>query len=171
MHIDHRVRRRARRAGILCVLAAVACGAPAAPPEVIRRFVPGTDSPITATSVAVAGDAWRIEPAAAGTVLLFEVPGDTCDACRLIYRARLASENLAGPAWLELWLRVPGKGEFFSKGLNQPVRGTMGWASYETPFFLQKGERGDLVKLGVHFEQATGAVMVKDVELLRAPLE
>ena len=35
-----------------------------------------------------------------------------------------------------MWCRLPGRGEFFSKGLHNKVQGTTDWASYEIPFFL-----------------------------------
>jgi hypothetical protein len=66
-------------------------------------------------------------------------------------------------------VRAPSKGEFFSKGLDQKVRGTTGWATYEIPFFFNKGERADLVKLNVAFEGPGGSVTIKDVELLKGP--
>jgi hypothetical protein len=43
------------------------------------------------------------------------------------------------------------------------------FASYETPFFLRKGEKPDLIKLNLVLKRA-GKVWVKDVELLKGPL-
>ena len=40
----------------------------------------------------------------------------------------------------------------------------------EVPFFFQKGQRADLVKLNVSFQGDKGSLWVKDVELLKAPL-
>jgi len=66
---------------------------------------------------------------------------------------------------------VPGKGEFFSRGLAQPLQGTSGWATYEIPFFLNEpGVTADLVKLNVAFEGGGGTVWIRDVELLKAGL-
>jgi len=63
---------------------------------------------------------------------------------------------------------VPGKGEFFSRGLAQPLQGTSGWATYEIPFFVNEpGVAVDLVKLNVAFEGGGGTVWIKDVELLQ----
>jgi hypothetical protein len=150
-----------------------ACGSPggqAGPTEVVKAFKPGTEQPITASGVAAADGGWEITAANAGSVRLFEVPGETCESCRLVYRAKLRTIDLAAPAYLEMWVRAPGKGEFFSKGVDQTVRGTTDWATYEIPFFLQKGERGDLIKLNVAFEGPGGRLGIKDVELLRSPL-
>jgi hypothetical protein len=39
----------------------------------------------------------------------------------------LQSENLDGKAFVEMWVRIPGKGEFFSRELDRPITGTMSW--------------------------------------------
>jgi hypothetical protein len=85
------------------------------------------------------------------------------------YRAKLKTENLTEQAYLEMWCRLPGKGEFFSRGLAHTVTGSNDWASYETPFLLKKGEKPDLIKLNLVVKGA-GKVWVKDVELLKGPL-
>jgi len=158
------------RGWLLVSAALAACARPSLPPEIVRAFSPATDPPITASGVTQAEGGWRIDATAAGSVRLFEVAGETCDGCRLIYRAKISTTDLASPAYLEMWVRSPGKGELFSKGLDQKVRGTTGWAHHEIPFFFQKGERADLVKLDVAFEGPGGSLTIKDVELLKAPL-
>ena len=96
-----------------------------------------------------------------------ENPG--VEHCLVTYRAKLKTENLTGQAYLEMWSRFPGKGEFFSRGLAHAVSGSNGWASYETPFILKKGEKPDLIKLNLVVKGA-GKVWVKEVELLKGPL-
>ena len=44
------------------------------------------------------------------------------------------------------------------------VSGSNGWASYQIPFFLKKGEKPDLIKLNLVVE-GVGRVWIKDVEL------
>jgi hypothetical protein len=85
------------------------------------------------------------------------------------YRAKLKTENLTEQAYLEMWCRFPGKGEFFSRGLDHAVTGSNDWASCETPFFLKKGEKPDLIKLNLVVKSA-GKLWIKDVELLKSPL-
>ncbi len=68
-----------------------------------------------------------------------------------------------------MWCRLPGHGEFFSKGFPNAVKGTTEWAAYEISFYLKKGQSPDLIKLNLAFEGA-GTVWIKDVELLQAPL-
>jgi hypothetical protein len=88
----------------------------------------------------------------------------------LTYRLRLKSQDVIRGAYLEMWCRVAGMGEFFSKGLIQKVRGTTDWSEYEVPFYLKQGQQADLVKLGVTF-QGPGTVWVKDVQVLQTRLE
>jgi hypothetical protein len=113
--------------------------------------------------------AWLAESSKAQVFRLFEVADPGIENCLVIYRARLKSEKLDGQAYLEMWCRFPGKGEFFSRGLQNPVSGSNDWASYETPFFLKKGEKPDMIKLNLAVK-GSGKVWIKDVEILKAPL-
>ena len=74
-----------------------------------------------------------------------------------------------GGAYLEMWCRLPGEGEYFSKGLDQKVKGTVDWSSYEIPFRLDEGQRPDLIRLNIAFD-GPGTVRLRNVELLRTPL-
>ena len=162
-----------RWSGILALgsLALAACSGQApGPPQRLRAFG-SSDTPIAATGVTADEGGWRIERAAPGTVPLFEVPAPGLGNAVVTYRARMRARDVTGKAYLEMWVRVPGRGEFFSRGLAQPLQGTSGWASYEIPFFLgEKGVTADLVKLNVAFEGGGGTVWIEDVELLKASL-
>ena len=137
------------------------------PVESVRTFG-AADTPITQSGVAADEGGWRVERPAPGSVPLFEIPGQRLEKAVLTYRARMRASDVAGKAYLEMWVRVPGKGEFFSRGLTQPLQGTSGWATYEIPFFLNEpGVTVDLVKLNVAFEGGGGTVWIKDVELLQ----
>jgi len=153
----------------LAALAGRSQPVPAGPAERVKAFGAG-DTPIAQSGVTADEGGWRIVQAAPGSVPLFEVPLGGLENSILTYRARMKARDLTRKAYLEMWVRVPGRGEFFSRGLAQPLTGTSDWASYEIPFFLnQKGVRADLAKLNVAFEGG-GSVSVKDVELLRTPL-
>lgn len=102
------------------------------------------------------------------TVRLFEVPV-TLDQAVLIYEARLKTEDLDGQAYIEMWVNAPGKGEFFSKGLNDAVGGSVGWTTVSTPFFLQKGEVIDRVKLNL-VVTCPGTVWIDDIKLTKSPI-
>jgi hypothetical protein len=141
---------------------------PSGPPETIRVFRT-TDRTLAQDSVAVAQDGWMIDSSEPRTIRLFEVEAPQAEQCLLTYRAKLRTEGVTGRAFLEMWCRFPGRGEFFSKGLHHAVKGTTDWASCETPVLLKKGERPDLLKLNLVIE-GRGKVGIKDVQLLRTPL-
>ena len=152
------------------VVGLLGCARPASPPQRVKSFG-AADTPITSGGVSAAEGGWRIQRDAQGSVPLFEVQNPGVEYTTLTYRAQLRAENVAGKAYLEMWVRVPGRGEFFSRGLDQPLQGSSEWASYEIPFFLNEaGVRADLVKLNVAFEGGGGSVWIKDVELLHTPL-
>jgi hypothetical protein len=142
---------------------------PAGPTQTLRRFDTG-DPTLSRDCIVVDRDGWRIDAREAQTVRLFEADVPPVEKCLLTYRARMSCAGLAGRAYLEMWCRLPGRGEFFSRGLHQAVKGTTGWGSYETPFRLEQGQRPDLVKLNLVVE-GHGTVTVRDVELLMTPLE
>jgi hypothetical protein len=141
---------------------------PSGPPQVLRRFAP-PEPLLTQGGVTTEDAAWRIAVGQPQTVRLFEVADPGIEECLLTYRARLKTDDLQGRAYLELWCRLPGHGEFFSKGIQQAVSGTVDWATYEVPFWLKRGQRPDLLKLNLAVE-GTGTLWVADVEVLSTPL-
>jgi hypothetical protein len=141
---------------------------PTGPERVLREFVTA-DHPIAKEGVSVEGEAWRITAADKAVFRLFEVAGPGVESGMLTWRAELAAEGLASRAYLEMWCRFPGRGEFFSKGFNDAVRGTADWASCQTPFYLKKGQAPDLVKLNLVLD-GPGTVRLRRAKLLFAPL-
>lgn len=141
---------------------------PAGPQTPIRQFGVG-DTPLTKDAVTTGHQGWVVETNEKRTVRLFEVANPEAEQCLLAYRASLKCEGLSGRAYLEMWCRLPGRGEFFSKGINQTITGTTDWASYEIPFFLKKGQKPDLIKLNLVVE-GKGKVSIKDIQLLKTPL-
>ena len=153
-------------AGLLAASAATA--GPQQQLQTMKTFST-TDPAISKDLVVTEDKAWLADCKKAQTFRLFEVENPGVEQCVVTYRAKLKTENLTEPAYLEMWCRFPGKGEFFSRGLAHAVTGSNNWASYETPFFLKKGEKPDLIKLNLVVKGA-GKVWVKDVELLKSPL-
>jgi hypothetical protein len=152
--------------------AGIAAGQSQNESHTIKAFGP-SDIPLTRDGATLdrsqSPPAWRIEAQGSRTVRLYEVPDPGVEQCVVQYRAKMKSANLDGRAYLEMWCRFPEKGRFFSKDLANPVHGTTARASYETPFFLQKGERPDLIQLHLVIE-GTGTVWIENIELLRGPL-
>jgi hypothetical protein len=134
-----------------------------------------TAHPTITKAVVADGGGWLAGCDKAQTFRLFEVSEPGVEECIVLYRAKLKTENLNGRAYLEMWCRLPGRGEFFSKGLSQTVTGSNDWLSCEIPFLLKKGEKPDLIRLnlvvqavGWLFKKAvSGKLWIKNVELVR----
>ena len=161
------------------VIAVFLAGCPAQkqePPTVIKAYpIDSLDSVITREGVefdpTVSSDgngSLKITAAEPATVRLFETGPLEIDNARLLYQAKMRSENLEGKAYLEMWVNIAGMGEFFSRGLNSPVTGATEWNSQETPFFLKKGQKPDNVKLNLVID-GRGMVWIDDLKLLKAP--
>jgi len=111
----------------------------------------------------------RIEATKPTTVRLFETGDIDIEDARLIYQAKVRTENVEGKVYLEMWCHFPGRGEFFSKGLVTPLTGTTDWTTQETPFFLKEGENPDNVKLNLVID-GKGTAWIDDIRLLKGPL-
>lgn len=111
----------------------------------------------------------RIDATRPTTVRLFETGDVDIENARLIYQAKVRTQNAEGQVYLEMWCHFPGKGEFFSKGLMTPLTGTTDWTTVETPFFLKKGQNPDNVKLNLVIG-GKGTVWIDDIRLLKGPL-
>jgi hypothetical protein len=146
--------------------------------EVMKQFpITSMEGVISQTGVTfdkgVSSDgngALRIDASEPTTIRLFEVKDLNIENARLIYRARLKTEGVKGQAYLEMWCIFPGMGEYFSRSLHSPLSGTVGWTTQETPFFLQKGQKPELVKLNL-VVNGQGTVWVDDLSLLKGPLK
>jgi len=142
---------------------------PIAAPKAIKVF-DGSEVPITQEVVSSSERGWLIDVAENQTIRLFEIETENIEKCILTYRAHLKSENIQGRSFLEMWCRIPGRGEFFSKGLRNSLKGTNDWASYEVPFYLKSGQTPDLIKLNLTVE-GSGKVWIKNVALSYTPVE
>ena len=102
-------------------------------------------------------------------VRLFELGDLDVENARLIYQAKLRTEGVEGKVYLEMWCHFPGKGEFFSRGLQTPLTGTTDWVTKEIPFFLKKGENPDNVKLNLVLD-GKGTIWIDEIKLLKGSL-
>ena len=103
-------------------------------------------------------------------VRLFELGDIDIENARLIYQAKVRTEGVEGQVFLKMWCHFPGKGEFFSRGLQTPLTGTTNWTAEETPFFLKKGENPDNVKLNLVIN-GKGTAWIDDIRVLKGPLQ
>jgi len=103
-------------------------------------------------------------------VRLFELGDIHVENARLTYQAKLRTEKVEGRVYLEMWAHFPGKGEFFSRGLQSPLKGTVNWTTEETQFLIRKGENPDRLKLNLVIE-GKGKVWIDDVRLIKGPFQ
>jgi hypothetical protein len=112
----------------------------------------------------------RIDASKLTVVRLFEVSNIDIEDARLIYRAKVRTENAEGQVYLEMWCGFDDQGEFFSRNLQSPLTGTTDWSTVETPFFLQKGQNPDYVKLNLVID-SKGTAWIDDIRLFKGPLK
>lgn len=112
----------------------------------------------------------RIEATQSTTIRLFETGDIDIENARLIYQAKVRTENVKGQIYLEMWCHFPGLGESFSRGLATPLSGSTEWTTEETPFFLEAGENPDNVKLNLVIN-GKGTAWIDDIRLLKGPLK
>jgi hypothetical protein len=104
------------------------------------------------------------------TVRLFETGDIDLENARLLYQARVRTDNIEGEAYLEMWCHFPGRGEYFSRSLHSPLSGTTDWSTQETPFFLKAGDNPDNVKLNLVIA-GKGTAWIDDIRLVSGPLQ
>ena len=142
---------------------------PAGPPRLIKRF-DGSTATISGAAIIADSEGWHIDTSETSTFRLFELdPGDIENGM-LTYRASIKSEAVIARGYLELWCRFPAKGEFFSRGFHNALKGSNDWASYEIPFYLKKEQNLDLLKLNFVLEGG-GKVWLKDIEVSFTPFK
>jgi len=135
---------------------------------ILRKAFNPPDKPISGELTVTEDNAWAASCTSTQTFRLFEVPDPGVERCKVFYKARVKTEGLVGRAYLEMWCHFPTMGEAFSRGLDNTISGSSGWATCQTPFFLKAGEKPDLIHLNLVVE-GPGKVFIKDVELTAAP--
>jgi len=111
----------------------------------------------------------RIDAQEPMTVRLFETGNLDVENARILYRAKVRTKDVEGQVYLEMWCHFPGKGEFFSRALHTPLTGTTEWTTQETPFFLNKGENPDNIRLNLVVD-GRGTAWIDDIRLMQGPL-
>ena len=146
-------------------------------PRTIKEYPLNSMDVITRTNVSVdpaisvdGKGSLRIDAPGHMVVNLYEVSNADVDNARLIYRAKIKTKDVEGRVFLEMRCSFPGKGEYFSRGLDTYLTGTNEWTTQETPFFLKKGQKPEVIKLNLVIT-GKGTVWIDDAKLIRGPLK
>jgi tRNA A-37 threonylcarbamoyl transferase component Bud32 len=103
--------------------------------QVLKSFSPS--DPILAPDVTFTNGAWFLNVTNAQVVRLFEWADPNLDQGTLLYRAQLKTDDVQGRAYLEMLCRFPGRGTFFSRGLQNSLSGTTDWTACQIPFLIE----------------------------------
>jgi hypothetical protein len=144
---------------------------------VIRRFSPDLDIPMTTprdeggerSKITEFDGGWRVVTNHKRTFQLFDVVNADAAGSKLTYRAELCCRDVRGRAYLEMWCRIPGQGEFYSKGVHRAVNGTKTWQSCEAYMYMRRGHQADRIRLCVTID-GDGIVEMRDATLAAQPV-
>lgn len=84
----------------------------------------------------------------------------------IVYSAYVKTIDVKGRCYLEMWCFFPGRGRFFSRGLDNTLTGNNDWTEVTTPFFLKEGENPDSIHLNLIIE-GSGTVYIDNIRLLQ----
>ncbi len=155
----------------------IGCSQPSTPVTELKKFpLDSLEGVISRSGVQLDKDVssdgnGSLQVAATGptVVRLFELGDIDIENARLIYQAKVRTKDVEGQVYLEMWCSFPGKGEFFSRGLATPLSDTTDWTTQQTPFFLQKGDNPDNVKLNLVIN-GKGMAWIDDIQVMQGPL-
>lgn len=142
---------------------------PCGPAVLLKEPKPEELGPIS-SSASWEKDELRVQADAKETIRVWEFPIKTQDACQFECRFDLRSADLAGDVYPEMWCRVSGMGEAFSKGLHYRLSGDNDWVSCSLPFYLKPNEFIENVRFQLVFS-AAGEAAVRHVEFYQTPLQ
>lgn len=146
--------------------------------EVIEFPITGVQDIISSSSAAIdpeSGNALVVSSNEKTEVRLFEIDGKDLGSTRLVYNARVRTEDLTatddtrGIAYLQMNVLFPDGEELIARGPRVPLSGTTDWRSAETLLYVDEGMTPQRVKLNLVVDGA-GKVWIEDVRLLHRPL-
>ena len=169
-----------REIGLLCASAFLAaalltgCVGRTVAEEVVHAYpIAGLDGVITRSGVEFdpkttsdGNGSLRLNSKGYTAFRLYEIEDPDVEGAKLVYRARIRTQDVEGRVYLEMWCRFPGQGEFFSRALGAPITGTTEWTSQETPFVLEEGQNPSNIKLNLIVE-GPGSVWVDEIVLVK----
>jgi hypothetical protein len=156
---------------------ALGCSQLAEREQVLRGFpVDDLEGLLTTTGVALDREvthdgkgSLRIATADSVVVALYEVDDLDLDDALLNYRALVRTEAVEGDAYVQMHVRLPGRGEYMVGAVASPLSGTTDWTGQRTGFLLRKGQNPDRVRLNL-VVTGPGTVWIDDILLTRGQL-
>lgn len=103
------------------------------------------------------------------TIRLYHTGDLDVENAKVIYRAKIKAAQVKGKVYLEMYCHFPGKGSFFSRGLDNPIVADTDWTEIETIFILKKGENPDNIHLNVQVDGAA-KLWIDDIRVIKEPL-
>ena len=98
------------------------------------------------------------------TIRLYAAQSIDIDKACLIHEAYIKTSAVQGKVSLEMHCHFNGKGELFSRSLNQTLSGNQKWTKLRTEFFLKEDENPDKIKLNTVFE-GSGTAWIDPIKL------
>ncbi len=151
------------------LIGGVAAPKPAGPPKLVGRLDANSIQLISSNAQWSNGEL-EVNVSAGETVRLCEFELKDLEQCMLGLRFQMSTRDVQNTVYPEIWVRVAGFGEAFSKGLQHKLKGTNEWTSVELPFYLRANQKADLLKLNLVFA-GSGSATLKNIELYSTPLE
>lgn len=150
--------------------------------NMIRYPVDNMDGLVTQTGVEIDGEitadgngSLAVETDSPLTVELYRVRDIDLDNTRVVYKARLKTQDLAGSddmkgiAYLEMKATFPDGEELVARGPRIPPSGTTDWGPGDAILYIDKGESPREIELNMVVD-GTGKVWVDDIVLEYRPL-
>lgn len=101
-------------------------------------------------------------------ICLGETSEIDASGAKLVYRAKVRTE-IEGEAFLEMWVTVNGQ-KYFSRGLDDAVKGRSDWKEIKTFFMFEKGQKPEKITLNLSVN-GTGAVWIDDAVISKEQLK
>ncbi|WP_372369221.1 hypothetical protein [Candidatus Uabimicrobium sp. HlEnr_7] len=94
---------------------------------------------------------------------LFTLVPPSLENSAVIYETSIKSEGIQ-KAYLEMWMVFPNGKKYFSRGIQNPIRGTQDWKKISIPFLLKASQNPSSIELNI-IVHGTGYVHLQDVAL------
>jgi hypothetical protein len=111
----------------------------------------------------------RISAPVPTVVELFEKKDVKAKDAKLVYSARLRTEDLKGKAYLEMLIFYPDGSKNFARSLKTALGDTSEWKAESVSYPIKKDLPPETVKLNLVID-GTGIVWIDDVKLVKKPL-